>query len=574
VTDQPVQAAPNERWQAEADEPLSDRPGIVASLLQYRLIVVVATLLGAVAGYGVAQQMPARYESQASLILSDPGGPPFLGGSPLPSADRGAYLAKQASIMTSSIVLSRVVERLGGGQSVRGLRERLHVQPSADMAGISIVATGPASGSAASLANTVGLAYEEVAAERASQAAERAVRSIEKVRARRQAEFDAIPRSPDGQSTPRQQQLSNDIDALEQREQDITEKLALYGSGVELFERAERPESPAEPKPKLNALLGAMLGLVVSGIWAWWAAARNHRAEGRADPARILGAPLLGEVPAPRASQAPAGGPATLPPALEPSVADGYHVIVASLEHELAGLDGSSVAVTSVGLGDSRTSITLRIATAAWEEDRKVLLIDADERTRRLSELYGFHEVRAERNGHLPHPPPGERLDADDYVRRLVYTGSAMVLPITRNGTDPDHPASSYHVPNVGQALSAVGHLFDLLLIDTPAVLAASDALSVAGQADGIVLLLPHRVLLRDLRDVRERLAFVRTPLIGYVYVRPTGLRILERRTLGRRRHEARRQRETRKRIADANGDVGAAHGEGPPVSSARRSGP
>jgi hypothetical protein len=55
---------------------------------------------------------------------------------------------------------------------------------------------------------------------------------------------------------------------------------------------------------------------------------------------------------------------------------------VASLDHELAGVGGLSVAVTSVGLGDSRTSTTLSSATAAWRANRKVLLIDADERTR------------------------------------------------------------------------------------------------------------------------------------------------------------------------------------------------
>jgi capsular polysaccharide biosynthesis protein/Mrp family chromosome partitioning ATPase len=524
VTDQPAEAAFNERWQAEADEPLADRPGIVASLLQYWPIVVAATLLGAVAGYGVTQQMPVRYESQASLILLDPGGPSFLGGNPLSSTDREAYLAKQANIMTSRIVLGRVVKRLGSGESVRGLREQLQVQPSADMAGISIVATGPNSRSAASLANAVGTAYQEIVSERASQAAERAVRSIAKIRARRQAQFDATPESPDGQLTPQQQQLSHQIVELEQREQDIMEKLALYGSGVELFERAERPEQPIQPKPKLSAMLGALLGLLGAGIWAWWAAARNQRAKGRGDPARILGAPLLGEIPTLPASRASAGSETALSSPLPPSVADAYHVVVASLHHELAGVGGSSVAVTSVGLGDSRTSTTLRIAAAAWEEDRKVLLIDADKRTRRLSDLYGFHEGGAELNGHLMRPPPGEHINADDYVRRLVSTGSAMVLPITRNGTDPDHLASSYHVPDVGQALSAVGPMFDLVLIDTPAVLAASDALSVAGQADGIVLLLPHRVLLRELRDVRERLAFVKTPLIGYIYLRPRGL--------------------------------------------------
>ena len=211
---------------------------------------------------------------------------------------------------------------------------------------------------------------------------------------------------------------------------------------------------------------------------------------------------MLGEVPPPRASW---------------GVADAYHVIVASLEHELAGVGGSSVAVTSVGLGDSRTATTLSIAAAASEEHRKVLLIDADKRTRRLSELCSFGEVDAQRDLRVMRLQPGPRRNASgrfvsrsqEYVGRLVDTGSAMMLPITRNGTDPDYPASSYHVPDIGQALSAVGQVFDIVLIDTPAVLAASDALRVAGQTDGIVLLLPHRVLLRDLRAVRERLAFV-----------------------------------------------------------------
>jgi Mrp family chromosome partitioning ATPase len=62
------------------------------------------------------------------------------------------------------------------------------------------------------------------------------------------------------------------------------------------------------------------------------------------------------------------------------------------------------------------------------------------------------------------------------------------------------------------------------VLIDTPAVLVSSNALGVAGQADGVVVVVSHRVSLSHLRDVRERLAFVRTPLIGYVYVRPRGL--------------------------------------------------
>ena len=70
----------NDRWQGESDATWGDRPGIVASLVRYRGIVVAVTLVGAVAGYSLAQQTPVRYQADAVLILSDPGGPSVLGG--------------------------------------------------------------------------------------------------------------------------------------------------------------------------------------------------------------------------------------------------------------------------------------------------------------------------------------------------------------------------------------------------------------------------------------------------------------------------------------------------------------
>jgi Mrp family chromosome partitioning ATPase len=105
-----------------------------------------------------------------------------------------------------------------------------------------------------------------------------------------------------------------------------------------------------------------------------------------------------------------------------------------------------------------------------------------------------------------------------------VSTDSGMVLPVAPNPTDPWHPSGSYRAVDVRHALRSIGEMFDLVLIDTPALLASFNALGVAGQADGVVLVVSHRVSLSHLRDVRDRLAFVKTPLIGYVYVRPRGL--------------------------------------------------
>jgi Mrp family chromosome partitioning ATPase len=525
VIDRPTEPPFNDRWHGESDATWGDRPGIVASLRRYWGIVVAATLLGALAGYGFAQLSPVRYQADAALILSDPGGPSVLGGGgTLTSNDREVYLAKQADIMTSTVVLERALKLLGSRASPEDVRDELNVRPSANMASVSIAATSAGPRSAAALANAVGTAYQQVTAETTAADAQRAIASLEELRTRYQADLDASPKSADGQLTMRQQQLTRQITDLQQREQDITAQAKVFNSGVEYFEQAEPPASPSQPKPKLGAMLGGLVGLLAAGAWAWWAAARNPRAEGRDEPARILGAPLLGEVPRLPASQAATGTPVT-PPGFDPPLDDAYHLVVASIEHELAGVGGNSIAVTSVGPGDSRTSTALHIATAASQENRNILLIDADVRTRRLSEWVEVAQVAPEHNGHTTRMRRAEPAGAKEYTDRLVSTDSGMVLPIAANPTEPWQPRGSDRAVDVRHAVYSIGEMFDLVLIDAPALLASSDALGVAGQADGVLLVVSHRVALSKLRDVRDRLAFVKTPLIGYVYVRSRGVR-------------------------------------------------
>jgi len=522
----------SERWRGDVDVAGGDRrPGIVASLLRYWEVVVVAAVVGVVVGYGVAEQGPVRYQADAVLILSDPGGPSVVGGGEvLDGGDREVYLAKQAEIMTSSVVLERAVELLGGGGSVGEVRGVLDAQPSADLASISIVATGADAGSAAALANAVGTAYEQVTEERVAAEAQRAIASLETLRERYQTNLDASPRSSDGRLSPRQEQLAGQIADIEQRQLDITAQAEVYASGVEYFERAEPPASPSQPKPMKGALLGGVAGVLAAGAWAWRAAARNQRAEGRDEPARILGAPLLGEVTRPRVAPVATG---SLVPAagFDPALDDAYQLVVASMEHELAAVGGNSIAVTSVGQGASRTSTVLQIATAAWRENRTILLIDADVRHRRLSERVGAAQDGPEGNGHQPaltegtgHQPAlpeDESAGATAYIDRLVSTDSGMVLPIVADPADPWHPAGSSPGVDVGDTVRSIGEMFDLVLIDTPALLSSSDSLGIAGLADGVIVVVAHRVTLSRLRDVRDRLAFVKTPVIGYVYVRP-----------------------------------------------------
>ena len=248
------------------------------------------------------------------------------------------------------------------------------VRPSANMAGISITATSTDPQSAAALANQVGTAYGQVARQRATADAARAIASLEKLRNRYQADLDASPKLADGRLTSRQQQLTGQITDIQQREQDITTQAEVYASGVEYFERAEPPTTPSQPKPKLAAALGALLGLLAAAAWAWRAAARDQPPRAgttrpgsskRRCSARCHSNTAL-QASSTRALR-PAGGDGQSGHAAadRPGPRGRLHLIVASMEHELAGAGGKSIAVTSVGPGDSKTSTALQIANAA-----------------------------------------------------------------------------------------------------------------------------------------------------------------------------------------------------------------
>jgi hypothetical protein len=236
-------------------------------------------------------------------------------------------------MMTSRVVLERNHRLITSAQSLSDESETLEMQQSANMASMSIAATRWSPRPAAALANAVGTAYERVSEGRSGEQVSRGIACLEKLLGL-QAELDSSPKPPDGRMTVLEW-LAGQIADLKQWEQDIPVRAEMYTFGVEKFPRAERPDALRQPKPKLAAASGALHGLLVTRAWACWSAARNKCAERRGDPARILCALPLGEVPRLRARQRAVDTAISSPPVPDLSTADACHFVVASLKHEL-----------------------------------------------------------------------------------------------------------------------------------------------------------------------------------------------------------------------------------------------
>ena len=89
-----------------------------------------------------------------------------------------------------------------------------------------------------------------------------------------------------------------------------------------------------------------------------------------------------------------------------------------------------------------------------------------------------------------------------------------QIGPSERNG---HHPAVFFRSTAFGKLISFSGEPADLVLIDTPALLGVSEAVTIADHADAILLVVNRGTSLADLRRARDRLGFTDTPLIGYL---------------------------------------------------------
>jgi len=162
----------------------------------------------------------------------------------------------------------------------------------------------------------------------------------------------------------------------------------------------------------------------------------------------------------------------------------------------------------------------LNLALAARREGRKVLLVDGDERTQRLSQLCRdgelFDVIRVSHDGDECPETAVTRWPPTPRPREVSPTRGTL-LQIGPSDRDEHHPAVFFRSMAFGKLIRQSSESSDLVLIDTPALLGVSEAVTIADHADAILLVVNRGSSLADLRRARERLAFTDTQLIGYV---------------------------------------------------------
>jgi succinoglycan biosynthesis transport protein ExoP len=346
-------------------------------------------------------------------------------------------------------------------------------------------------------------------------------------------------------------QIQNEKSLLEnlmkrKSETDVSSQLKdLRTSNIWIVDKAEVPLKPSSPHRGMNMVLGLMFGLFGGLGLALVLENLDTTVKDAEDVRKSSGLPMLGIVPAFSlngqlgeygvSSASGIGGPEqkTAPPpgawartlgharALlglrEPSPPPGENESLDLIVHFspksafaeyyrsirttlLFSTDSKmrALAVMSPLPQEGKTVTACNMAVALAQTGKRVLIVDADLRKPRLHKVFGVKNL----NGLTKY------LTGDMAVEDLLHATPIPTLFLINSGPVPPNPLELLGSEKAATLIEQLKERFDFILVDTPPILAVSDALVLGTRLEGAILVVRGgRTPKEALRLAQEKIA-------------------------------------------------------------------
>lgn len=468
----------------ETGQPFDPREYLRPLWRRLWLIVAIAVVATA-ATYVYSESQPDRYTASTKVFLTTTQVDELLsGGAELAADDRTNQTL--AALLTSRAVAEEAAKRMDYRGDPGDLLADVDVIPASGADFVTIEAERGSAREAAALANAFAGAF--IASRRAS--AREEARSTRAVAERR---LNRLQREGGNRDAVR---------SLRSRIQRLKVIETLPTGGVEQVDPARPPGVPSSPRPKRNATFALVIALAFGAALALALERFDRRIKRIDDVEPLYGAPVLGVVPRLRRSR---DGRLDLTPAGQ----EAFRMLRSNAQ--LADLDGeiSTLLVTSAIAQEGKSTVVRNLAFAYQETGLRVAVVELDLHRPRLSELFGINREPGLTNvllgdngvgdalqhvivgagGHtavVDHYGTGSRTPGSNGFDSMpVDNGSLSVLT---SGSISSNPAAILGAQRVHDLLDKVKADHDLVLIDSPPLLAVGDTLPLLSAVDGVLV--------------------------------------------------------------------------------------
>lgn len=350
------------------------------------------------------------------------------------------------------------------------------------------------------------------------------IRSLRNLRARSGASLQLLPAMAEEEArlTNRVQTLTSTSDQLRQEYQKARMAEEVEAGDVDVVSLADTPYAPVWATAPLKLILGLLLGFLLGTGGAFLLEALNTSIRKPEDLELALHVPGLAVIPRLTTGSAPAprrlGGllrpgkkaeidgkrptAASLGTVAQPfSVGvEAFRMLRTSLVWCEQGDNMKTLVVTSAAPGEGKTLTSANLSVTFAYDGLRVLLIDCDVRRPRLHGLFqvprspGLMELLTPSyNGSdvaqsLTFNPSAGRIDSGRPLTDVIRPTNVRGLSLLTCGALPTNASNLLSGVRMRVLLQELAKSFDLVILDTPPVLATADAGILASLADGVLL--------------------------------------------------------------------------------------
>ena len=282
----------------------------------------------------------------------------------------------------------------------------------------------------------------------------------------------------------------------------------LKTSNIRVVDQAEIPRGPIRPNKSRDLSLGLLGGLLGGIGLALFMEYIDNRVKNPDEIKAVLGLSFLGLVPGLRDKDLEDGKVPLLTGSVPQNFAEAFRTVRTNVLFSSAEQGSRSVLVTSTQPQEGKTVVTANLALALAQTGQRVLLIDGDMRKPRQHELFNMTQ------------DPGlssllvGKAKASDAVRKTGMN-NLWLMPA---GPNPPNPAELLGSTRFKDLLKTLGEHFDWMVIDSPPVMAVTDASVIGHLTTGVVFVIGSEQVARNTaRSAIEQLLGSRATILGGV---------------------------------------------------------
>lgn len=265
-------------------------------------------------------------------------------------------------------------------------------------------------------------------------------------------------------------------ESLLQRAKETGVSAELRSSNIRVVDHAGIPAAPVSPKKGRMVLMAILAGLMGGIVLAFFFEYLDNRIKTPEELRSTLGLPSLGLIPVVPMKALTAGGPPLINNGVPAKFSEAFKTVRTSLLFSTAEKKRSFV-ITSTGPSEGKSVVVANLGIGLAQAKQRVLLIDGDMRRPALHNAF----ERDQEPG-LSNLLVGDA-SAQDTIKKTAVPGLWLLTP----GKAPPNPAELLGSETFTTFLNSLLEQFDWVLVDSPPVLAVTDAAVVAHAVSGII---------------------------------------------------------------------------------------